>query len=100
MSLYTFVLDYQGGTYISQRDGDDLTSAARTWVRSLRSVGDFELTDTDRSELEGEIERHGAVAIDGVRNVWCLTGGLRNRLLLAHVILTETRGSPSDPSSP
>ena len=38
MSIYTFILDYLGGTYVSQVVSSDEFSAMHLWIEKLESI--------------------------------------------------------------
>lgn len=78
--LYTFILEYKGGTYVSQVHADNLCKAAVIWIQAL-PVGEIDgLTVAKRQEMEREIvdfAQKDFVPLDSCHNVWCfdvLTG--------------------------
>jgi hypothetical protein len=88
VKLFTFVVDYQGGTYIAQDRGIDVIAAAQGWSRALERLGDIQLTSEDRRLLEKDLVSDGASPISDTDNVWCLTSGLRDQLVMVHAVLT------------
>lgn len=47
MQLYTFILNFRGGTYISQFRGDDLVSVVRNWIEELDTTNIAHLGEDD-----------------------------------------------------
>ena len=85
--LFTFVLEYAGGTYIAQAKGEDISSAARTWLKMLT---DSELSDwrLSRSELQELLDEDRFVRLEKVENVWCTSRSGEHGLVLINVIET------------
>ncbi|GBC59938.1 hypothetical protein DENIS_0880 [Desulfonema ishimotonii] len=93
LNLYTFVLDYRGGTYISQIKGLSPENAAEEWIKKkldLQALGvrDYNvediLTDVDRSE-------ESPAPLCDLTNVWCMTFLLDDDLALVNIIKTNSR---------
>ncbi|MHC5066066.1 MAG: hypothetical protein ACYTG5_19060 [Planctomycetota bacterium] len=83
--LFTFVLDYAGGTYLSQFQAADLNSAVMQFSCELeegRLIPDFE----HGPSLALELARDVPVAVDGLQHVWCITGVCENELGVLHVV--------------
>ncbi|MGH9425082.1 MAG: hypothetical protein ACRD2L_02070 [Terriglobia bacterium] len=90
MRLYTLILEYLGGTYISQVEAESPETAATQWARQLDSKRDVEALNTEVvSEFIKELQGQEAVPIEGCRNVWCLDALVRGKLALIHVIATS-----------
>jgi len=91
--LYTILAEYGGGTYISQVEADAPDAAIEIWTQSEPSGKDdlpFEARQDLRKELtDGEVP----IPLAGQKNVWCITGLYRNRLLLINIVLTSTRST-------
>lgn len=91
MATYTFITDYQGGTYISQHAADDLSAACGLWKAHVAD-GDY-IPDLDARQFtkafEADIDELPPVAIDEVRNVWLFQLLLNDDLLNVHIIQTD-----------
>ena len=75
-SLFTVVLDYRGGTYISQVEAQDVLGALRTWAQDLdhRPIFQFGLArkqDLIRRIAEDIEWGETPVLLDGLSNAWC-----------------------------
>lgn len=91
MQLYTFILEFRGGTYIPQFRGDSPDTAIRRWVEELDSTPIAHL-DKDLLKLEYEEKERDRIepaAIDSVKNVWCQTFLLEEHLALLNIIKTD-----------
>lgn len=97
--LFTFVLDYRGGIYISQVVAADPVEALGVWCDTLNLDDIWGLTNRSRAVLREGIFEHQIVPVDTVRNVWCVSGGVRGALAIVNIIHTNNgrlrRGRPS-----
>jgi hypothetical protein len=86
-TLYTIILDYKGGTYISQVRGDSPTAAVEKWVAR---VTDAELITwtLKRSDLEGLCQEN-PVLLNNCISVWCVTLSTRKGLALVNIVATQ-----------
>ena len=98
MALFTCIMDYEGGTYISQVKAVSVRAACMTWARKLDisqieglgAKGKLSLIDEMREESDH------IVSINGVSNVWCVTALVRNKLVIVNFIQT----APAESSTP
>ncbi len=71
--LYTVILDFNGGTYISQVRAATPTLAAEQWAQT--SIFEEALhRDLLRSDLEKIIKDSSLMPLSGLFNVWCISG--------------------------
>ena len=87
MLIYTFVLDYAGGIYVSQHKATDVNDALETWLLKLcteKLAGDV---SEDLAQAFSPIE-DSPVALEGLVHVWCVTAQARRGLALANIIQT------------
>lgn len=87
LSLYTIVLEYKGGTYISQIHSESPTAAVKKWstIVTERSLAEWGLDRTDLVLLSAD----NPIPLENCVNIWCLSGSAKNRLMLLNVIATE-----------
>ena len=75
--LYSFFLEYKGGTYIYQYGGRTLEDALRVWAESLPIENVVGATRSFRESLLTEIDEtmkhNGPVSVCGVINIWVCT---------------------------
>jgi hypothetical protein len=87
-AFYTFVIEFLGGTYVHQASGESPELALRAWLRSA-SEEEFEWS-FHRLELLKQLDDEAAVPVEGLRNVWCISGMAGDHLFLIHIIGTES----------
>jgi len=87
-TVFTFVLEYKGGTYISQSTGPSLGGAIAKWAktRADRDLTTWGLVQDDLNEVAADTP----VPLDGCRNVWCMSASRHQGLILVNIIATET----------
>ncbi len=85
MALFTFVLDYCGGTYLSQVESEDFTAAPRRWANELNFGKGAQSVKTQLMPL---IDLETPVPVEGLVNTWCLTFTVQNKLAIVHYCQT------------
>jgi hypothetical protein len=88
MSLYTFIMDYKGGTYISQIEEVSLKTACNKWAKQLNTNEIYGLGEKSKALLKMLSLEEEIVAINGLNNVWCFTAFIRNSLVLVNIVKT------------
>jgi hypothetical protein len=86
--LFTFILEFGGGTYITQAEADDVSSASVKWLAALTSA-ELKEWGLSREALQESLDE-GLVALDGVRYVWCGGGLAGKKSILLNVVATES----------
>ena len=91
--LYTVVMDYRSGTYISQVKARSVDTALRVWTEHLDISGVAGLGRRRKAELIGEIKkqvsrREAPVPLDGVVNTWCASAATSGGLVIVNIIAT------------
>jgi hypothetical protein len=89
MNLYTFILDYIGGTYISQVKARNLTKAVSKWPDGLVIDEIKGLGPNTISLLKLRLTEDRPVPLSGLINAWCMSTIIRGRLVLIHIVETE-----------
>lgn len=90
LSLYTFVFDFRGGTYLSQFQAADPVDAKRRWAIQLQTSGIDGLEKFAAQKLVEEIE-HDMVPVTGLTDVWCFTVLFDDHLGVIHVVSTSQK---------
>jgi hypothetical protein len=88
MPLFTALLEFDGGTYISQLRSTSPSRAAKKYAAQLvtnEALG----TLTLRKRLATAVSGEKPVAVNGVRNVWCCAVSVGNKLALLNIIQTN-----------
>lgn len=92
MSLYTIILDYNGGTYISQIEENSPYKSLISWIKEIDlknlNVGHVRKSSIVKKIREFEEE---PLPLSGIKNVWCVTFILNKKLALVHIIKTNRR---------
>lgn len=87
--LFTFVLDYAGGTYVSQYRGRSRREALLRWLagepRTLEELVKHPISHQLAAALA---ERGRLVPLEGLQNAWCCSASLPRGLALLNVIKT------------
>ncbi|MFN2597187.1 MAG: hypothetical protein ABR563_08390 [Pyrinomonadaceae bacterium] len=88
MPLYTFIMEYAGGTHVSQVRASSPKSACVKWAREL-DVSQVEgLGVKSKQSLIDQMETESPAALDGMLNAWCTTALLRGELALINLVRT------------
>lgn len=92
MATYTFITDFQGGTYICQKDAVDLRSASTLWKEDVAAGGYIPKLKVKSflKAFEADIDEFPPVEIDGLRNVWLFLLLLGDDQMDLHIIQTDT----------
>lgn len=92
-TLYTIVMEYRGGTYVSQVTARNVFGALRAWAVALNVDAVAGLGPRRKAELIDQIEDQLAapVALDGVINGWCASAVTSGGLVLVNIIETAPR---------
>jgi hypothetical protein len=86
-SLFTVILEFGGGTYISQVNAQGPSEALTGWI-TAQSDTDLSFWKLDRTELTKLFAEDSPHALDGLQNTWCVSASLANGLVLANIIKT------------
>ena len=89
MNLYTIILDYAGGTYVTQIEAKSENAALRVWVSKLKWEW---VADCISEEVAAAFAGSGdeAVALDGLSEVWCASASAKQGLALAKIVKTAS----------
>lgn len=90
MNLYTLVLDFHGGTYITQFDAETATDAVAAWCRELQEEQLLGEVSSDVAEgiMIDAIENR-LVEVEGLHGAWCAAATVEGELALLNVIITQ-----------
>lgn len=91
MALYTMILEYRQGSYVSQVEARSEAEAVKKWVACVEIDAAYGLTEKSRPLLTSQFPEDRAVALTGIKNVWCCTARLRGNLALLDIIKTASR---------
>jgi hypothetical protein len=91
MPLYTFFLEYTGGTYISQVSARSSALAMEIWAGKLIEMKVPGLGARLKKDLVEKILGEPPTALDGLKNIWCSSALVRGHLALVHFTQTDGR---------
>ena len=91
MKLYTFVLEFRGGTYISQFEGETAHNAALIWANNLKTKGITHLRKKHKKLLLAELSENLLVNLSGVKNVWYDSFLIGKHLVLLNIVQTDAK---------
>lgn len=87
-SLYTIILDFRGGTYVSQVEASDEVDATRRWASLL--AGEKPLGRSSpylaKAVLRDQDNGDYPTPLDGLAGVWCVTALCGGDLAIANVV--------------
>lgn len=89
MNLYTFFMEFEGGTYISQVAAPSLKLAMRKWANSLDTTQIKGMGPTLKKQVIQEIEGEEATPLEGLKNAWCFALSPKGKFCLVNFV--ETR---------
>lgn len=91
MATYTFITDYQGGTYICQKEAATLRLACFRWKEDIASgsyIPKLKAKAFSQS-FDADIDEFPPVALDTLRNVWVFHVSLGDDQMDVHVVRTD-----------
>src|SRR5436190_19720752 len=89
MALYTFVMDYNGGTYIAQVRASSPTIAVGKWARELDQNAVHGIRAKSKAKLIRQMKDEMLSPVTGVLNTWCVSTILLGKLALIHLVKTD-----------
>ena len=87
MNLYTFFLEYAGGTYISQVYADDMLEAPTTWLETLNQEVIVNAGADFKHKLLESLEMN-PTPLEDIENTWSFSGLIDDNLALIHFTQT------------
>ncbi len=88
MALFTFILDYNGGTYIHQIKARSLRIAPVKWASTLEESEIPGFGKQGKKQLILDLQNDEPVGIQGTSNVWCISALVRGKLALINIVAT------------
>lgn len=93
MNLYTCILEFQGGSYLSQNYANDELEALDNWTGDIANekiiLEAHEPEDINDLILSMTEKDNSLVALEETDNVWFSSCLIQNELALLHIINTK-----------
>lgn len=94
MPFFTFIVDYRGGTYVSQVTAPDVEAAVLAWAAQLEIEAIPGLKPKHKTKLERQLAQDFAVddrpvRLDGLDNAWFTSILVRNKCMYINIVQTE-----------
>ncbi|MEP1857426.1 MAG: hypothetical protein ABJI60_06485 [Kangiellaceae bacterium] len=87
--LYTIIMDYKGGTYISQSVGTNPIEGAVSAIRAHNYSDISDLVSADKSAIVSGIENDGLALLQGMKKVYCATADINGSTAIFNVVETN-----------
>ena len=89
MPLYTFVMEYAGGSYVSQVKALSPKTACVNWAKELDVGKVVGLGQGSKLALIKEMKEGAPVSVQNTLGVWCATALVGGKLALITFVQTE-----------
>lgn len=89
LELYTFILEYRGGTYISQFEATTPEKALERWIEEHDNSVIWKLKDKHTKQIREWCEESGPVEIRDNTNVWCFIFYIKDHRGLLNFVKTK-----------
>ena len=85
MNLYTFILEYKGGTYISQCKAKDVLRAIKKYSKLIVN---HELLPGSllRDAIDEEVKNYSPTPVSGLVGVWVVTPIIKKEMAIINII--------------
>jgi len=88
LALFTFVLEFNGGTFIEQHRSLSVTDALEKWATALEK-NTVVANKRVRVQLAARIREDEPALLQVIQNVWCCTGSAGRKFALLNIIRTN-----------
>ena len=88
MFLYTFIMDYAGGTYVSQVVAESPEAACVLWAQNLKVDEVQNFGDKSKNQLVEQMKAEEPTALRGVTNTWFVSANLRGGSAYINLVRT------------
>jgi hypothetical protein len=89
VKFYTFILEFKGGTYMTQGLSGSPSAAFRKGAKSMDAVNVTGLNKAGKAGLVEQMKTDEITPISGLTNAWCKTALISGRIAMATVIQTD-----------
>lgn len=90
MEIYTFVMDYLGGTYISQVEAVNKEQARKIWIKKLEVKEIESFTIQDKEEiLKHNFSDEDIIPLKEIKSVWFFRVETKNGNGYVNIVKTK-----------
>jgi hypothetical protein len=94
MGLFTLVLDYRGGTYVSQATCGTLGELMYVLAQAINwNALENHVSEREKSWFLEDLAEIPPSPIDGLKNVWCNSARLGEFMAILHIVETTEKES-------
>lgn len=93
MPFYTFIMEYAGGTYISQVNAPSAKSACVKWAHKLNASEIKGLGVKGKESLIEQMKDEIPVALNDTLNAWCTSALISGKSALINLVQTDRNGN-------
>lgn len=91
MNIYTFILDFRGGTYLHQAKAENKDEALELWANQLPTSQILHIGQASKQKLIESLPdiKKELVSIESLRNVWFFDFLFKTGYAVIHIIKTS-----------
>jgi hypothetical protein len=86
MRTYTIILTFREGVYVSQLKAEDVKSVIYLWAKSIDISEVKYMGQSSKNELIKLMSEEEPALLNGMENIWCISGILRTGFFLGYVV--------------
>ena len=91
MPLFTVLMEFKGGTYLSQLRAPSPDAALETWARDLDVKNIEGMTETVKRQFVEWLPEARPMVVDGLKSTWSSGFVTRADSALVHIVRTPDR---------
>ena len=89
LKIYTFITEWNEGTYIQQVEADNFLNAVSNWLYFSTFRTDIGISDQPGDKLLSALNESVFVPLTGLTSIWCTSVIFEDKLLITHAIQTS-----------
>ena len=88
--LVTLFMDYKGGTYVSQGEGESINAGVEAAINNQNFMAISALKGISKEVILKELFEDEFVSLKGLKNVYCGAAEINGALAIFHAVCTAT----------
>ncbi len=89
MPFYTFIMEYDGGTYVSQLKAQSKQRACIKWAQQLNISEIHNFGQSSKEKLIEEMKTEEPILLNSLKNVWCQMTWIGGKSALINFVQTD-----------